>query len=121
MRRKKIYLSGPISGYKYEERKCTFSKIREIFELVGYEVMNPLENGLPQEASTKQHMKEDIKMLLESDKIFMMNGWNHSAGCHTELSVATALGLEVLFESIATSTIIISPIGGLSVVKTEFK
>ena len=68
---KKIYISGPISGYSYEERQQYFAKVQEILELVGYEVKNPLDNGLPSDSTTHQHMREDLKMLLECDEIFM--------------------------------------------------
>jgi hypothetical protein len=40
-------------------------------------------------------------MLLQADAIFLMQDWNRSAGCLTELHVATACGLDVLFEGIS--------------------
>lgn len=47
MEQKKIYISGPISGYDYKERQQVFAKVQEVFELIGYEVKNPLANGMP--------------------------------------------------------------------------
>lgn len=110
---KKIYISGPISGYSYEERQQYFAKVQEILELVGYEVKNPLDNGLPSDSTTHQHMREDLKMLLECDEIFMLQDWNRSAGCQTELNVAVAAGMKVIFENVNASipTSIITPIG----------
>lgn len=95
---KKVYISGPISGHNYEERKADFARIQEYLEKLGYEVFNPMANGLPPESTTAEHMKVDIKALLECDCIYMMKKWNHSAGCQTELLVATAIGLEFIFE-----------------------
>lgn len=120
---KKIYISGPISGYSYEERQQYFAKVQEILELVGYEVKNPLDNGLPSDSTTHQHMREDLKMLLECDEIFMLQDWNRSAGCQTELNVAVAAGMKVIFENANTSipTSVITPIGDLTVVQTNFK
>ena len=120
---KKIYISGPISGYSYEERQQYFAKVQEILELVGYEVKNPLDNGLPSDSTTHQHMREDLKMLLECDEIFLLQDWNRSAGCQTELNVAVAAGMKVIFENVNASipTSIITPIGKLTVIQTNFK
>lgn len=121
MEQKKIYISGPISGYDYKERQQVFAKVQEVFELIGYEVKNPLANGMPPNASTHQHMKADLKMLLECDEIIMLKDWNCSAGCQRELNVAVATGMKVLFENTSTPIAFITPIGGLSVIQTEFK
>ena len=100
---KKLYISGPISGHNIEERKETFSRMKEMLERDGYEVFNPMENGLEHDAPTKEHMKRDLLALLDCDCIYMLAGWNHSAGCLTELHVATACGLSVKFEGVSES------------------
>lgn len=97
---KKIYLSAPISGYDLKERYETFENMEKELTKQGYSVLNPMKNGLPVESPTAQHMKRDIIMLLQADAIFLMQNWNKSAGCITELHVATACGLDVLFEGI---------------------
>ena len=43
-------------------------------------------------------MKRDLKELLECDIVLFMRGFNMSTGCHTELCVAMACGLDVMFE-----------------------
>ncbi len=98
-RNRKCYVSGPISGKDLDERRKAFKAAQVMLEAAGYEVVNPMENGLPIEASTNQHMKRDIQLLTECDSIFMMDKWNHSQGCYTEFMVATAIGCEVIFES----------------------
>lgn len=102
MKQPRIYLSGPISGYDLEERRTTFRLVRKKLESMGYEVFNPMENGLPAEATTHQHMRRDLSELTREDRpydaIFLMDRWNHSAGCMTELHVATAIGLQVYTE-----------------------
>lgn len=98
----RIYISGPISGYDLAERRRAFKKVQKALEMENYYVFNPLHNGLPAEATTQQHMQRDLAELTREDKpydaIFMMKGWNHSAGCMTEFHVATAIGLNVYFE-----------------------
>lgn len=98
-RRSICYLSGPISGKDLIERRKTFMSAKMMLEAAGYNVVNPMENGLPKESTTAQHMKRDIQLLTECDTVFMMDGWNHSHGCYTEFMVATAIGCEIIFES----------------------
>ena len=95
----RCYISGPIGCRDLEERRKAFKAVQVMLEAAGYEVVNPMENGLPSDATTAQHMKRDIQLLTECACIFMMDKWNHSQGCYTEFMVATAIGCEVIFES----------------------
>lgn len=101
----KVYISGPISGHNIEERKAAFARVKAILEGAGHEVFNPMENGLDHDAPTSEHMKADIKALLECDCIYMMKRWNHSAGCQTEILVAMACGIAVKFEGVSEPVI----------------
>lgn len=94
-KKKKIYLSLPISGYDLDDRRATALAKRKELEEEGFLVENPLENGLPVDAGTHAHMKRDFEMLLKCDAIYMMEGWLRSAGCKVEFDVATASGLDV--------------------------
>lgn len=64
---KKIYLSGPISGYDIGERRKMFRKKKVELEKQGWKVCNPMENGLPADAGTNAHMKRDFELLLTCD------------------------------------------------------
>jgi len=97
--KKKIYISGPISGNDINEVRKAFLDTENKLKARGYEVFNPLKNGLPPESTTAEHMKADIEALLQCDEIYMMKKWNHSAGCQTEFLVATAIGLDFVFEA----------------------
>lgn len=97
--RRKVYLSGPISGYDYEERRMTFSRLAEVMRKVGLEPVNPMENGVPKDAASEVHMRADLKMLLECDSIMMLNGWKRSLGARVEHEVALSCGLLVMNES----------------------
>ncbi|MBQ8969227.1 MAG: DUF4406 domain-containing protein [Bacteroidaceae bacterium] len=95
----KVYISGPISGHKIEERRAEFARVKAILEKAGHEVFNPMENGLPETATTNEHMRADFRALVECDAIYMMRRWNHSAGCVKEFLMATACGMDVTFEA----------------------
>ena len=96
--KKRIYISGPITGYKIGERRIAFKKAQLYCEKYGYNVFNPMENGLPSNAPTHEHMRCDIEGLLTCDAILMMRRWIHSKGCQVEFEVATSIGLPVFFE-----------------------
>ena len=98
VKKKKIYLSGAISGHSIEERRKVFEDVEHALSAVGWEVVNPMKNGLPVDSSTHEHMRRDFELLLQCDAIYMMSRWTHSAGCKVEFDVATAIGLDVYFE-----------------------
>lgn len=102
MKKPRIYISGPISGHDLEERRKTFKETQLMLEAQGWDVFNPMENGLPAEATTRQHMHRDLAELTREDEgrftaIYMMKKWLHSAGCKLEFDVATSIGLTVYF------------------------
>lgn len=84
----KVYISGPISGIPYEEVEKAFNEAEVMLQERGYEVVNPLKNGLPRESTWFQHMRADLKLLLDCDVIYMLDGWNNSKGAQIELKIA---------------------------------
>lgn len=100
MRKERIYLSGPISGYDIEERRKAFQEIEWMLNAQGYEVVNPIAHAdaHPEDDTTYKHMKRDIELLLTCNYIYLMRNWTHSKGCQVEFEVATSIGLPVIFE-----------------------
>lgn len=101
---KRVYISGPISGHDLEQQRKKFKAVQERLESIGYETFNPMENGLPADSSTAQHMRRDLSKLCREedpfDTIYMMSGWTHSKGCKTEFDCATVMGMSFIFEDI---------------------
>ena len=100
MSKKKVYISLPISGYDFDERKETALAMEVKLRGRGYDVFNPLGDQFQTGLTTNEYMKLDLKALLDCDVIMFMYGWNRSAGCHTELWVAMACGMEILFDDL---------------------
>jgi len=92
-----IYLSGPITGQDLEVTKTLFNSAQEAYEQNGHTVFNPFSNGLPNDASYFEHMRADLAMLLQSDVVVFLPGWEHSRGCLVELQVASACGIRCAF------------------------
>lgn len=98
--RTRIYLSGAITGRSYEEVKKDFDSAKK--RLMHHictshaEYVSPLENGLTPEHAWEEHMKEDIKLLLTCDAIYIIGDISASRGAKMELDIARRLGIKIL-------------------------
>lgn len=90
----KVYLSGPMTGIKdfnFPTFHAAAAKLRE----QGHHVFNPAETE-PQ-PSYKDYLRIDLNWIMENaEAIAMLPGYSKSKGAMAELSLANALGLEVL-------------------------
>ena len=125
MKKKKVYISGKISGLDAKEAKQAFDKAEAYAIKLGYNVVNPM--ALPtaiQSKITRQiktetddskfpatsyktlaewrerkiwqiYMREDIKLLADCNIIVLLDNWHVSEGASIELKLALDLGLEV--------------------------
>ena len=96
---KTIYISGPMTGYENFNRK-EFNHKANILTDVGYNVLNPatLPNGLSQ----LQYMSICQSMVLASQSIYMLIGWQASEGAKAELALAQKIKLEVIYEQLTS-------------------
>ncbi len=92
----KVYISGPISGLPLETVYNNFTNAEIRLQEQGYEVVNPLNNGLPRESTWNEHMRADLKLLLDCDAIYMLNGWEYSKGASLEYDLAIDLGFKLI-------------------------
>lgn len=95
----KIYLSGKISGLPFPYVQQRFDDSEALLTELGFEVVNPLKNGLDQEKTWNEHLCKDIEMLLPCDAIYMMDNWVDSTGASIEYDIAMRTGKDVWFES----------------------
>ncbi|MBQ8191131.1 MAG: DUF4406 domain-containing protein [Bacteroidaceae bacterium] len=93
---KKVYISGAIAHHDLSERKEAFKAVERELAEMGFEPVNPFNNGVPDEAHWMHHMRADIRMLTECDYIYMLKGWEYSKGAKLEHDVATSIGVKVL-------------------------
>lgn len=94
--KKRVYISGPITGREREAVLYAFNDVRCYLEIMGFEVVLPIENRLPADASHAAHMRCDFGLLLYCDYIYLMEGWMESHGCVAEMFVAKSAGIKVL-------------------------
>lgn len=92
----KVYISGPITGLPYEEAEKAFNDAEIRLQEQGYEVVNPLNNGLPTSATWNEHMRADLKLLLDCDAIYLLKGYQNSKGAMIEYDLAIKLGYHII-------------------------
>ena len=86
----RVYLSGPISFFINENRmdECEkiFQRAKKDLEAFGYEVVNPFDNGLSNEAPWIRHIVKDLELLDTCDMICYLHTWDlyYSAGSQIE-------------------------------------
>ena len=111
----KIYLAGPMRGYKlfnFPAFDCAAENLRAL----GHVVVNPADfdrekgndplllpadwdwNVIPPDLDIREVIRHDIEVLTTCDAIALLNGWKYSAGATAEFYVANWLGLQVFGE-----------------------
>ena len=91
-----IYISGKITGLPIEEVEDNFYNAQNRLEEAGFKVVNPLNNGLSADDKWQNHMKADIKLLMECNTIYLLSNWKDSKGATIKRDIAVALGYDVI-------------------------
>ena len=92
----KVYISIPITGYSYKERREKAAAVYMNLLEKGFEPVNPMNNGFGEHDSRAEHMKTDFLLLLNCDAIYLCRGWRKSQGCLAEKTVAEQCGMIVM-------------------------
>lgn len=97
MEEKKCYISLPITGRDIDEVKREIENYKTLLRNKGCSPVSPFDREINFNATHEQHMREDIKLLLDCDAILMACNWEHSIGCRAELNVALACGIKIIY------------------------
>lgn len=95
----RIYISGKISGLPYKEAEQRFEDAEALLTELGFEVINPLKNGLASNEEWIKHLCKDIELLHSCDAIYMMDNWVTSTGADIEHYIAVRTKKDILYES----------------------
>ena len=107
MKRKRIYISIPISGHDLEEVKAKARNIREwvLWDEFGIEmwshrqdVITPFDVCPEPDKPYSYYMGKDIEALLECDTVYFCKGFQNSKGCMAEFEIARIYGKQIIFE-----------------------
>lgn len=88
-----VYIAGPITG-KENGNKAVFFSAEYALKKEGYIVLNPCR--LPGGLSEFQYMDICLAMLRSANYIYLLEGWQTSAGATAEHALAKKLGLWVI-------------------------
>lgn len=91
----RVYIAGPMTGYKNFNREA-FHKAEEELKREGHTVLNPA--VLPDGLTQPHYMDICMAMIRCVDAIYMLKGWQRSAGAKAELALAEKLGHAVIFQ-----------------------
>lgn len=97
MKKKKVYISGRISGEPREECKAKFERACQEAKAQGYDPMSPWQNGLPENAPWEEQMKADIRMMMLCDEVWALPDYWKSRGANIEVKLAYNLGMTVKY------------------------
>lgn len=89
---RKVYISGKITGQTDEFVAAKFTEAERYIAAFKMLPVNPLKNGLPPDASYKEHMRRDLQMLSECQTILMLPDWKaaqeRAKSCSTPIPTA---------------------------------
>lgn len=97
--KKKVYISGQITGLEEKEYKELFNTAEDILATFGYDPINPLlldETEDTKSWAWEDYMKRDIKLLCDCDYIYLLPNWKNSKGAQLEYMVADMLQIPCL-------------------------
>lgn len=94
----KVYISGPITGTKDYDLK--FMKAHEKLKLMGKDVLDLVEmtKYLSAQLEYETYMKIAFALIDDADEIYMIEGWELSAGANRELGYAIGKGKKIIYE-----------------------
>ena len=92
----RLYVAGPMSGLP-DFNYPAFNAAERVLRVRGYAVLNPVkaeehnDTGKPQ--TWDWYMRHALRMVLDSEGLALLPGWENSRGATLEVQVAKALGL----------------------------
>ena len=91
---KRVYVSGPMTGYPNENEAAFTEATLELWSL-GYSVCNPHDtSALLGKLTHAQYLRFDFERVLEADFLVALPGWENSMGALSELLMAVRMSVK---------------------------
>lgn len=94
----KIYICGKMTGvdnYNYPK----FNAVAKTIKADGHIPVNPAAIKGSDHWEWSDYMKAAIKQMVDCDMVFVLDGYETSAGALIEIDLATKLGIDVKYET----------------------
>lgn len=92
---KKVFISGPMSGYKNFNKEAFFEAEAKLKE-AGFSVFNPAWLEVDNCFDTSDLLAIDLAALSRCNAIYQLPGWERSKGANAEYYAAVWGGLEII-------------------------
>lgn len=92
MKKKVVYISGPMSGLE-DMGRAAFAAAHQRLEELGFAVLDPA--MFPLGMTYAAYMRMSLALLSEADAIVMLPGWECSKGARAERAYARAVQMPV--------------------------
>lgn len=94
-----IYIAGPMSGLPESNRPAFYAAAAKINSIEGFTAVNPA--VLPASLPDKAYLPICTAMIEAADGVYMLDGWEKSAGAKAERAYAKRQGKAIVFERFA--------------------
>lgn len=89
----RVYIAGPMTGYKNFNRKAFFEAAKKLEE-IGWEPVHTA--GLPDDFTYEEYLERSLAVLEACDAIYLLEGWEESKGALMEYGYARSRNLLVI-------------------------
>lgn len=93
--RKRVYVSGPMTGLPDLNRK-EFMEAEQLIREHGCKPVNPARIGQRHGWTWADYMLSSLNMMLKCDEVVLLPGWRESKGVQVEIDLAQRLGMPVV-------------------------
>ena len=93
--KRRIYIAGPIRGKRNLNREA-FEGIEATLTALGFDVVNPHKLGFSEDDDIVTIMRQCLLTMMLCDGVFMLPGWQTSAGAKAEHEVAKCLKMKII-------------------------
>lgn len=95
---KKVFISGPMTGYENFNREA-FNGAETALRMAGFSVFNPAWLDFDDFWDYKDIMDIDLEALKHCDYIYQLDGWEQSEGACIEWEYAKKAGIKIVNHS----------------------
>ncbi len=95
MRKKRVYISGPMTGLPDLNRK-EFLEAEQLIREHGGKPVNPARIRQRHGWAWADYMRRALSMMLRCDEVVLLPGWRESKGVQVEIGLAQRLGMPVV-------------------------
>ena len=96
MAKLKTYIAGPMTGHAKLNRPAFLDAATQLRKNIGRVVLNPA--TLPDGLEQAEYMDICLAMIRSADTVYLLHGWEQSAGALAEYHYAKKIGKQIEYQ-----------------------